>query len=454
MKHCPYCGEEIRDEAKKCRYCGEWLDPTAAADHHSPEHNTTGTTPQGADPNHATPVAPPPFTPHQNAPAYQGGSLTTPVTQPQQAGGTYGYGETQPQQAAAQEYIYIEEATMEPLSFFNKYWIGTFFRQYADFSSRCSRGDFWHSVVANMVISYGVAGLGLLIGTLISDMETGIICMYILCGVLSLALFIPSLALYVRRLRDAGHSWPCLLLMLIPLVGSIILLVFFCQKGVDNSSQTPPARFKAADWVITVCAAAALILGLAAMGGAFEGSKPVSYSYSSDYEMSTSTDSESDEGSRETTTEVSSEDASETRRPSREYTYDANALPISGHAANKYPNYKIGSDYSYELDELADRSTSRILRGEGYISDHSVAIKAVLLPNGTIVGRYHNENGINLDANGYVDSYTGEVKIKLGHGSETSYWTLHPSLRTGAVYQYSGVWGKKNKPTEMTFELD
>lgn len=127
-------------------------------------------------------------------------------------------------------------------------------------------------------------------------------------------------------------------------------------------------------------------------------------------------------------------------------------LPIYGYAANRYPNYKIGNRDI--LDVLPSGIDGHTLTGSGYISQSSVSVNCVLLFNGQIVGRYHNTNGINLDVNGYVDSDTGTLHIKLGHDSEESLWTLYPDYSPDYdVYVYTGVWGRSNKPSSMRFRV-
>ncbi len=56
-----------------------------------------------------------------------------------------------------------------------------------------------------------------------------------------LGVFLQYLSLNVRRLHDTGHSGKCLLLALIPFVGSIIMLVLLCTDSTHGDNQYGPS---------------------------------------------------------------------------------------------------------------------------------------------------------------------------------------------------------------------
>lgn len=56
----------------------------------------------------------------------------------------------------------------------------------------------------------------------------------------ALGLFLPNLAVAIRRLHDLNKSGWSYLLVLIPLVGPIILLVFYCKEGTHGSNNYGP----------------------------------------------------------------------------------------------------------------------------------------------------------------------------------------------------------------------
>lgn len=84
------------------------------------------------------------------------------------------------------------------------------FQKYAIFSGRAGRGEFWWWVLANGVVSlvlYGLTlGLGIGTATRQGDFGIGGIPFAILLGIWALATIVPSIAVSIRRLHDAGFS--------------------------------------------------------------------------------------------------------------------------------------------------------------------------------------------------------------------------------------------------------
>jgi uncharacterized membrane protein YhaH (DUF805 family) len=106
------------------------------------------------------------------------------------------------------------------------------FENYATFEGRASRSAFWWWVLFQILV---LAGLYIVGAAVLDSM--------VLYYIGALALFLPSLAVAVRRLHDTGRSGWWYLIVLIPLIGSIILIVFWVGEGdpADNEYGPPPA---------------------------------------------------------------------------------------------------------------------------------------------------------------------------------------------------------------------
>lgn len=103
------------------------------------------------------------------------------------------------------------------------------------FKGRARRKEYWYFVLFNTIISILLS----LIDTYVleTNAETGV---GILGGLYSLAVFLPSLGVLIRRLHDTGRSGWWIFINLIPLIGSIILLVFLVEDSKPGDNQYGP----------------------------------------------------------------------------------------------------------------------------------------------------------------------------------------------------------------------
>jgi uncharacterized membrane protein YhaH (DUF805 family) len=112
--------------------------------------------------------------------------------------------------------------------------ISSGFSNYVNFSSRAARSEYWFwalffalvylvtAIIDVLIMSAGNGGIG------------------VLSGLAALALFLPSLAVTIRRLHDLDRSGWWVFLGFVPLVGGIILLIWYCSKGTDGSNRFGP----------------------------------------------------------------------------------------------------------------------------------------------------------------------------------------------------------------------
>jgi uncharacterized membrane protein YhaH (DUF805 family) len=102
-------------------------------------------------------------------------------------------------------------------------------KKYAEFEGRTQRREFWVFFLCNFII-----GIVLGILQLIPIIKWVFL---VVSSLYSLAILVPSLAIGARRLHDTNRSALLLLLGLIPLVGTIILIVFWAQEGTSGENQ-------------------------------------------------------------------------------------------------------------------------------------------------------------------------------------------------------------------------
>lgn len=118
--------------------------------------------------------------------------------------------------------------------------IRTCFSKYVTFSGRAQRSEFWFFA---LFVFAGQIILGIfdsfLFGT-VTTMEGGFQAQTstpILSGLFGLATLLPMISVAVRRLHDTDRSGWWYWLALIPLIGTIILIVWFASKGTSGPNK-------------------------------------------------------------------------------------------------------------------------------------------------------------------------------------------------------------------------
>ena len=102
---------------------------------------------------------------------------------------------------------------------------------YANFSGRARRSEYWLFYLFNCVVATALS-------VLTAVTEVGFFS--VISTLFSLAMFIPGLAVTWRRLHDIGKSGGWYFIALVPLVGAILLLVWLATDSQSGENAYGP----------------------------------------------------------------------------------------------------------------------------------------------------------------------------------------------------------------------
>ncbi|MGA9398872.1 MAG: DUF805 domain-containing protein [Anaerolineaceae bacterium] len=117
-------------------------------------------------------------------------------------------------------------------------WYVEVMKKYIVFSGRARRKEYWYFMLFNVLATFVLAFIDQLIGTQIKS-DTASVYGW-LSTLYSLAIVLPTLTVSVRRLHDTSHSGWWLFISLIPLIGSIVLLIFYLTDSQPGDNQYGP----------------------------------------------------------------------------------------------------------------------------------------------------------------------------------------------------------------------
>jgi uncharacterized membrane protein YhaH (DUF805 family) len=106
--------------------------------------------------------------------------------------------------------------------------ISSGFSNYVNFSDRASRSEYWFWILFIIIAEIVTSAIDYAIGA------------QVVTSLFGLATFLPSLGLAIRRLHDLDRTGWWVLIALIPIIGWIILIIWYCTRGTAGPNRFGP----------------------------------------------------------------------------------------------------------------------------------------------------------------------------------------------------------------------